>query len=165
MLRKAGALILLLIFLTGSTGFSLTYHFCAHSGSTYIGSFGIPAHNCEKEKVQATLEKDCCHKEEPKKETSCCSSTGAEKEETCTRPERPETHSCCNDQHTLLKIKHVVKSVSVTAPMIAFPLELPVHSALQVNPETQSVSFLRPEARSPDDPVPDLNVLNSVFRI
>lgn len=169
MLRKATALFLLLIFLTGSTGFSLTYHFCTHAGSQYIGSFGVPAHDCEEGMASINAGKDCCHKEDVQKqeheETSCCITPHTETQIDHAEKDHAQTHNCCNDQHALLKIKNVVKTASVTAPVIVFPIELPVFQAQYISSPAESISLSYAGEHPPDEHPSDLTILNSAFRI
>jgi|GEM_PF-4740541 len=165
MLRKATALVLLFIFLTGTTGFSLTLHFCTHSGAEYIGSFGIPAHDCKKERIQKNDE-NCCHAPVPESPVrSCCSPVHTKPETSCKETGHKPEHSCCDDSHALLKVKNLAKTQPVSTLPVLFPVALPTFQVSVPTDIIEDPSFIFPDAHPPDDYDPDLCVLNSVFRI
>lgn len=96
MCRRILSVFMLIIFVTGVHGFSITRHYCSHSGEELFSIWEAPKHDCGKHqtKTQAT----CCKKDEKpfdnKKATDCCKKT----EYLLLKPK--ESSNCCtNNQH------------------------------------------------------------------
>lgn len=119
MKRKVSALVLLFIFLHGSLGFSLTRHYCTHSGEEIYALGNAVNHACEKEIEEAS----CCAKPEFEEPVACCKKNEPSSQNTCTvNAHQAETDDCCTNQQTFFHIEHsVVKtnsSLQIALPII-----------------------------------------------
>lgn len=116
MKRKVSALILLFIFLHGSPGFSLTRHYCTHSGDEIYALGNAVNHACEKK----TDEDSCCAKPEFEDPVACCNKNEISNTSTITFHEA-ESEDCCTNQQTYFHIEHSVVKTNVNL-QIVFPI-------------------------------------------
>lgn len=126
MKRKVFALILLFIFLHGSLGFSLTRHYCTHSGEEIYALGNAVNHACEKESEEAS----CCAKPEFEEPVDCCNKNGSSSQNTCTvNPHQADTDDCCTNQQTYF---HIERSVIKTNPSLQIALPI-VHLMAEIH--------------------------------
>ncbi|MBE2246431.1 MAG: hypothetical protein IAE67_04185 [Candidatus Competibacteraceae bacterium] len=160
--RQVIALFLLLIFATGIQGFSITRHYCTHSGEAFYGLGYAPKHTCS---TDLELNQDaCCAKEQESKQENQNKSCCATNIESSSHNHTDFTEDCCSDEHAYFQVLTQFLKDSVNLSFLSF------YTPPTVIIYYQSYSFflLQNEAFFWNDPedisVPDLAYI-SVFRI
>lgn len=131
MKRQVLAIFFLLLFLHGSLGFSLTRHYCTHSGEEIYALGNAVNHACEKETEVAS----CCAKSEFEEPVACCKKNEPTSQNTCTVTSNvAETDDCCTNQQTYFHIESsVVKTNSclqIVLPIVHLMTE--IHSFIVI---------------------------------
>lgn len=125
MKRRGLAIFFLLLFLHGSLGFSLTRHYCTHSGEEIYALGNEVNHACEKENEMIS----CCTKPEFEFPVACCKKNEPSSQNTCTVTSNVAvTDDCCTNQQTYFHIERsVVKtnsSLQIVLPIVHLMAEI-----------------------------------------
>lgn len=167
MYRKWLASVLLILFLTGSTGFQFITHTCTHSGTRYYSSFGSPDHSCEDKSTTETTAEDCCHKEPaPVSETkSCCNKNTTSTEAAGNIVPAGHSHNCCTDEARYFRVNTFSKAGSYAGLPVMHPQEMPQQPGLQQIISSFSSLFSAWQPHPPEHQSKAVQSLLCVFRI
>lgn len=117
MKRRIGAIFFLVLFLHGSLGFSLTCHYCTHSGKELYALGDRLNHLCSAETEKAS----CCDKSKKTIPASCCEIQNPTDNDCTSRNAEMLKDDCCSDQESYFRIRDsLIKNV--TARQISIPV-------------------------------------------
>jgi len=126
MKRRFGAIFFLVLFLHGSLGFSLTRHYCSHSGKELYALGDRADHLCSAETEKAS----CCEKSNKTIPASCCEIQNPTDHYCTSKNTETLKNDCCTDQESYFRIRDSwIKNVA------DWQINVPVHYM-------QFVSFL-----------------------
>lgn len=117
MKRRGLAIFFLLLFLHGSLGFSLTRHYCTHSGKELYAIGNRVNHLCtEKAEIAA-----CCKKPDTTRKPSCCEvEKRTPKAYSLTYSDRLRD-DCCTDQESYFRISDsLIKNIAEWQIIVPF---------------------------------------------
>ena len=137
MKRKAIALFLLIIFISGSMGFAITEHYCSSSGESRFYWSPTFTHDC-KEKKQT--EKSCCKEE--KIIESCCKKTEKEPLNNCISN---ADFDCCSIDDTLIRVTSSFSASNAISFLFHFTV-IYFHSHINLH---KNFTFLKYKTLSP----------------
>lgn len=115
MKRRGLAIFLLLLLLQGSLGFSLTRHYCTHSGEEIYALGNAVNHACEKKNEIIS----CCVKTECKEPVACCNKNESYSQNNCiVTTHDAETDDCCTNQQTYFYIERSVVKINSSLQIV-----------------------------------------------
>jgi hypothetical protein len=124
MKRRLGAIFLLFVFLQGSLGFSLTRHYCTHTGKELYALGNSLTHLCS----EATDETSCCEKVNKPMAASCCDVQKLADNYCSSKNAEMLKDNCCTDQESFYQIRDSwIKNVA------DWQINVPVHNILFVS--------------------------------
>lgn len=118
MKRRIGSIFLLVLFIYGSLGFSLTRHYCTQSGKELYALGNRVDHLCSAE----TETSSCCEKSIKTSTASCCEMQNSTDKYCTSKKAKTLKDNCCSNQESYFRIGDLlIKNVT------AWQINVPVH--------------------------------------